>query len=452
MAEGFRIPLSNIHRHGALISPSKLDRIQRASQRPAIPGRDPYLVRNEATEPQRLAFTAAESERKARQQQAKIDGKSARQQQTLADARSHRHEELDEVKTLNKDMLTARVLTMRDRQLSEKLALAKRAKEAEDKMNQALEETRQRALALYADRDRQRSERNRIGGEVLRAQMEEVKERKITEMLEKDREREIIEIERQKALAEEKRVRELRKSRQQQFNRDCQEATAMHETLKSKAKQQADEEEQNLRDYQAAQSRAAEARERELEARRMEKEREIDRIRRTQERAIDLKAERDAMMAERFELQRERKLREREEADMRRSIQLSQNSRADYRRSLNIQEERRRAAAAEGKADFEAQLEASKAAREAEQREQAERREHNCKYGDDLRRELGRLAENRRSQALVKQDEHRFFEEQNQSYVDKIERIRQQKIEQLRAEGVPEKYLYDIVHRRFPLR
>jgi hypothetical protein len=185
----------------------------------------------------------------------------------------------------------------------------------------------------------------------------------------------------------------------------------MNEALKSTAKQQADEEDRNPRDFQAAQLKTAEARERELEIRRKEKEHEIDEIRKTQEREIDAKAERDAIMAERVELQHERRLRKREEADLRRSMTLSEDPRKEYRRSLKVKKEQRMSIADQDQADFEAQLEASKASKEAERQEQANKLERDRKYKADLRSEFNRLEEKRRFRTLFKQDEHRFFED-----------------------------------------
>jgi hypothetical protein len=54
-------------------------------------------------------------------------------------------------------------------------------------------------------------------------------------------------------------------------------------------------------------------------------------------------------------------------------------------------------------------------------------------------------------QPLISLDEQKHIEEANNDYIEKLERIRQMKLEMLRSEGVPDKYLADLQRMRFVL-
>ena len=60
--------------------------------------------------------------------------------------------------------------------------------------------------------------------------------------------------------------------------------------------------------------------------------------------------------------------------------------------------------------------------------------------------------EEKRMLPLVNLDEQKHLEEQQQDYIDRLERIRQMKLNQLREEGVPEKYLADLTNMRLVVK
>ena len=53
---------------------------------------------------------------------------------------------------------------------------------------------------------------------------------------------------------------------------------------------------------------------------------------------------------------------------------------------------------------------------------------------------------------LYKKDEQKFIQEQQQDYIDRLEQIRQLKIDQLRSEGVPEKYIQNLINKKFKIK
>ena len=60
--------------------------------------------------------------------------------------------------------------------------------------------------------------------------------------------------------------------------------------------------------------------------------------------------------------------------------------------------------------------------------------------------------EEKRMIPLVNLDEQKHMQEQQQDYIDRLERIRQMKLNQLREEGVPEKYLADLQNMQFVVK
>ena len=123
---------------------------------------------------------------------------------TLARTRFLLDEERDEVKGMNRMMLYAKCVTIRDAQGAEKRSIQRETEEEERRMDVAMEIDRVKALEAYEERERRRAEEQRKGAAIIVDQIHEREQERI-------REEELRDLERQQLMREIERLkREVR--------------------------------------------------------------------------------------------------------------------------------------------------------------------------------------------------------------------------------------------------
>jgi hypothetical protein len=104
------------------------------------------------------------------------------------------------------------------------------------------------------------------------------------------------------------------------------------------------------------------------------------------------------------------------------------------------------------KAEFDRLAAAARADREREKEAMLKRERENAAYRQHLKADMEENRVRRQMQPLIQLDERKHLEETNNDYLEKLERIRQMKLNMLRSEGVPDKYLADLQRMRFVLK
>ena len=370
----------------------------------------------------------------------------------LAIAEAKANEELDEVKAMNAEMMMARVRTMRDRQLEQKRIEARRQREQDEADARMMEEGRQRALKIYADRAAALAEQRRRGGEVILAQIAEKK--RMQQIENEKREREMEEMKRANEIAKEEDVRLLaeKKRRSQAFLDECIAANRVAIRRKQKEKQREIEETEAIAEYQREKALREEEYEKKVAEQKAAKEREIAEVRKLQQRALDTREQEDELRARRIQEEQERKVRARELAEKKRQAEIRQQLQADRERAIALKQRRLVDLAKIEKAEFERVMAAQLEAREKDRQAYLRKMQENEKYRLELKEDMKRHRKQKQLEPLKSLDERKHLEEANQDYLDRLERIRQMKLDQLREEGIPEKYLGDLQNMRFVLK
>jgi hypothetical protein len=400
----------------------------------------------------RAGLIEAEAEKqrmlKVQQTQRQMDEREL----ALEIAEAKGNEELDEVKTMNTEVIAARARTIRDRQLAANRIKAEqeRAQEAEDA--RWLEEGRRRAVAIYAERERALSEQRHRGGAVIVAQMEERKRNARLEAERREREKEEMMRANLAAREEERLVLEERHKRSKEFLQECLAANVIQLRRKQREKERELEEAQMMVEFQAEKAAREEAYEQQVAAVKAAKEREVVELRKKQQRAIDTKAEVDALRARRCEEEKERIARQKELDDLKRVWELKAIQDQDRAASVALKQRRLVEMAMIEKAEFDRVSSAQREAREKDRRREEKRQRTNAVYRQELKDEIARKTEEKRIQPIINLDEQKHLEEINDDYMQRLERIRQMKLDNMREEGVPDKYLADLANMRFALR
>ena len=368
----------------------------------------------------------------------------------VADAKAD--EELDEIKTINSQMKAALARTERDGQLHERVDRAARELQEKRDWDAKMEEKRQAQCRLYDERERSLQEQRRAGRAILAAQIEEHKINKILEAERKDREARALAEQNRRIAEEDRRIWLAKKKRQQDFMHDCLEANEAQRQRRIAEREREKEEAQMVIEFQAQKALREEALEQERRDRAALLEREVAAARKKQKRSQDYQAARDEAMAKKIQREKEERDREREERDQLRLIETVRQVKKDREemiadKKLRLLEEAHREREMHRKV-----MEANEIAREKARKAWEAKVELDNQYRRELGEEVEREYERKRIDPMAKVREAEEMKRSNDAYLARIEALRQRKLDELRAKGVPEKYLVDIMANRFEIK
>mmetsp|Transcript_17781 Transcript_17781/g.39237 ORF Transcript_17781/g.39237 Transcript_17781/m.39237 type:complete len:518 (+) Transcript_17781:69-1622(+) len=375
----------------------------------------------------------------------------AQKNSVLEKAKKALDEEMDDVKHMNQMMLYSKVVTIRDAQIQEKRYIQQEKEEEEGQLDMMMEIERLKALKMYEEREKKRIEDQRRGAQVI---IEQIKDRQASRMKdEEQRDQERAFILRQIEALKEEEV-------QQQAAKKVAASRLMEEVnLANQAAMKIKEERmlaEKLEDHKILEyQQNREVRERQLEDEKLAaaaaKERETAELRAMQEKAQDKAAEMDALRAKRAMEAAERTAREKERQEKKRQDAINAEL-LQARKQQQAEKERRLAEQAKFERDeFERIIEVHMQQEHAERKRGEEELTMRKQHSVEIRNQIAA----REERSL--QDRRDFLEEGNVVRAQiaaerkKLEKIKQQKIEQLKKEGVPEKYWAELERKKISI-
>ena len=435
--------LERMRKPASVLSPEQIEEIKRARRAARDAEAEASKSRKErmlSTQSSRDASFDAGSESERL--------KAMRAEMTKSRAQTLLDEQLDEVKNMNQMMLYSKCVTIRDAQLEEKKHVKAEAAEEERRLDVMMEVERLKALDLYEAREKQRAADRRRGAEVLQKQIaERAKERELQdELLDMDRKLMLSEIQRMKDEAEAESRR--KKEAGQRLLAEVAKANAAQLERKKLMVQSEREEEERIARYIAERDEreAREQAEKERVAR--EKELETARLRAQQEKHADTAAAMDELRAQRIQEAHERAYREKERAAAERERAINEDLRVarEYQKMLKMKQLSDQARQERDEFFRVIDVQMQKEEEDANQAAQlaAMRRQHKeelqsqIAYNEEMRRRERReyLEEGDRVRANLTAERAR------------LEAIKQRKLEELAASGVPEKYLAELAKKK----
>lgn len=366
----------------------------------------------------------------------------------LSQARQAMDEELDDVKQMNQMALYAKCVTIRDAQILEKQRRKEEELQEDRRLDNVMELKRLRELKVYEDRDKLRAAEQKIGSRIIIQQMQEREAERIRqeEVRQQEAAAMVARIKELEAKAEQDRLAKLAAGR-----RLLAEVTAANnEQARQKLlrKQEELEEDARIAEY----LRAKEARELALEEDQKriahEREKEVARLRAAQERAQDRQSQIDELRARRYQEEKDRQWREQQLAAAEKAARVKQE--------LAASREEQRLDKARQMAELALQ----------EREEFARIMEHHAKKTqEDALRQQAAAAAREEQRALLqaqmaakdqqRRDARRGFTAEGDSFTAQTEadrakllRIKQMKLAELEAVGVPEKYRAQLARKK----
>ncbi|KAF5405272.1 Coiled-coil domain-containing protein 19 mitochondrial [Paragonimus heterotremus] len=362
----------------------------------------------------------------------------------LQKALEQRQDQEDEIRELNELILNAKIQAIRDEQILEKQQIKKEMSEEELRLDNMMELARQDAIRIQEEIDKKRHEQEMLGACQVLNQIQQNRQDRLLELERNEQENALAQQRINEELLKEIANREVKHQMQAKIRTDLNNAN--DDMRRRRAEEQERDRLFDLKilEIQKEKAEREAAYEAEQARIRQEKELEIARLRALQERASDEAAERDALRAKRAAEAREREWRLKEKAD---ALKKQETEDLLKRARITQAEERRRLLAIEAgreRMEFERILKRQKEMMDNDQREQNEAKLKNQKYAEEIRRQICLKEQERISERNAFFEEGVRLEEEARLRRMRLMDAKNRKLKELRAAGIPEKYLHQV--------
>ena len=362
----------------------------------------------------------------------------------LARAQKYHDDNEDVVKEMEKLAFYAKVATIRDKQKQEHKIMGQNYKRKEEKLDTMMELERLKELKNQQDQEEQKNKMRREGCLIIIEQMKkkELEKIKHKEQLEKEQQEILKNI--KKMQEDDAKEAEKKRLLQEKMTQEIVEYNRI--SILDKQEKLAKEKEEDLRILKYNMEKAKKEEEELKEKRRLqeEKEKEVQKLRERQERAQDKMAELDALRARRADEAgaREARLKEKNELMQKKKImeELFQSNNRQKLQKQNQLAEQARQEQLEYERIIRKQLDDMEREKRIEEEKKKKRYEHNL----DLRKLIKLREEKERLEAKEKLEEGRINRQRNDSWKKRMERIKQQKIQELKDMKVDPIYIADL--------
>ena len=362
----------------------------------------------------------------------------------LSEAQKVLDQNEDCVKEMEKLALYAKVASIRERQLKEHEMMEKMYKKKEERLDTMMELERLKELKQQQDRENHRKKLQRDGCLII---IDQIKQKEY----EKIKQREIVEKEKQiilrqlKELADEDlRQNEKKRLSNEQTAKEIVESNKLNALNKQKKLLEEKEEDLKILKYNMEKAKKEEEELKEKKRLQEEKEREVQKLREKQEKAQDKQAELDALRAKRAYEQSERDARIKEKNEMmlkKKKIQelMASNERQRLDKQKQLAEQAR-----QEQLEYQRIVKAQLEEIEKERRIEEDKKKKLYENTKDLKKLIKLKEEKERLQSREILEDGRKMKQNRDDWRLRMEKIKQQKIQDLKNLGVQQKYIADL--------
>lgn len=353
-------------------------------------------------------------------------------------------EQEDEIKKLNELILNAKCHAIRDAQILERDQIKREMEVEEKRLDKMMELDRVNAIHVDEEIEAKRKQERLLGAMKVMEQIQENEQERLLELERKDQENRLMQKYLDKLCEEEADKLDKRHAEQLQLREDLHKCNADIIKRKELSKEQEMMLEKKVLQYQKDKAEREAAFEREQERQRIEKEREVARLRALQERARDEQAERDALRAKRAQEQAEREWRKKEAEEARQKAETEAMLKAARAQQMEQKEHFLAVQAQRERGDFERVLQAQQELIEKDKREEDVRLKKRAAYADEVRAQIREKEQLRISERNAFFEEGVKLDEEARRRRAELEAIKKKKLDELRAAGIHERYLAQI--------
>ncbi|XP_048144473.1 cilia- and flagella-associated protein 45-like isoform X2 [Corvus hawaiiensis] len=336
--------------------------------------------------------------------------------------------------------LNSKCNMIRDKQILEKRMIRKELAEEEKRLDKMMEMEWEKGVAVQEELERQRKQEMMRARQDLVKQMEQNAEKRALRDEEKYQEgQKLLEcLEHMKK--EDRKAWEQKQERHRQIHAEIQYFNTESQRLKDEQRERERLEDERVLEQQRQKAEREAALEAEQEQLRLEKEKELARLRAAQERARDWQAERDALMAKRNQEAADREWRRQELENARKKVELEQQLRRDRLEQVAQKEQYLAMQVEQDRQEFQRVLRAHQEQLEREKLQREQRELQQRAHAEDLRRQIQELRQQRERERAAFIEEGRQQEQEVRQRNRRLAQLGQQKLQEFRATGMPDKY------------
>ncbi|XP_048144367.1 cilia- and flagella-associated protein 45-like [Corvus hawaiiensis] len=362
------------------------------------------------------------------------------EQKRLQWATRMRLEQEEEMRELTSLFLNSKCNMIRDKQILEKRMIRKELAEEEKRLDKMMEMEWEKGVAVQEELERQRKQEMMRARQDLVKQMEQNAEKRALRDEEKYQES-LRQLERLKEMKrEDRKAWEQKQEQLKQIHADIKRSNVESQRLKDEQRERERLEDERVLEQQRQKAEREAALEAEQEQLRLEKEKELARLRAAQERARDWQAERDALMAKRNQEAADREWRRQELENARKKVELEQQLRRDRLEQVAQKEQYLAMQVEQDRQEFQRVLRAHQEQLEREKLQREQRELQQRAHAEDLRRQIQELRQQRERERAAFIEEGRQQEQEVRQRNRRLAQLGQQKLQEFRATGMPDKY------------
>nr|XP_014128401.1 cilia- and flagella-associated protein 45 [Zonotrichia albicollis] len=368
-------------------------------------------------------------------------------QKLLQRATRMRLEQEEGMRELNALFLSAKCNMIWDKQVLEKQMILKELAEEEKRLDKMMEMEREKGMEVQEELERQRKQELTKARQGIVKQMEQNAEERAlrAEELYQEGQRQLERLEQMKK--EDRKAWEQKQERLKQIHADIKRFNMESQRLKDQQREQERLEDERVLEQQRQKAEHEAALEAEQHQLRLEKEKELARLRATQERAQAWQAEQDALRAKRNQEVADREWRRRELEKARKKAELEQQLKQDRLEQVAQKERYLAMQVQQDHREFQRMLRAHQEQLEREKLEQEQRELWQRGHAEDLRRQIQELQQQQQRERAASIEEGRRLQQEIQQHNQRLARFRQQKLQEFRATGIPDKYFAQVERR-----
>ncbi|XP_038830318.1 cilia- and flagella-associated protein 45 [Salvelinus namaycush] len=451
-----KIPSKDPSGLSVILRPTDIERIATAS---LVSTKEEREFTLESQRREREAAMDAAEDRKAHIRQADLSRQKnqglseleaeakERAQYLLERANAMRMEQEDEVKKLNELILGARCHAVRDAQILERQQILAELQEEERRLDAMMEVDRRRALEAQEQIDELRKHQRIQGKQLIINQIEERLEDRMLQNEMKEQEGQQMLENLEKMQMEELEALERKEEEQQRLQQEI--LRINEDSLLAKERNKEEERLADLRAMEYTHKKMEREAEYEAEQRRIkrEKEKDVARLRALQEREKDHKAEQDELRARRNQEGAERDWRRKEKEQLKKKADVEERLKAARLEQVTHKEHLLSIEAGRERAEFDRFLRAQQVSICKEKDKEEKHRIKVLRHADGVRQQV----REREMQAIalrreVYKEGDRLDEEARHRRI-RLDEIKEKKLRELKAAGLPEKYCNEVERR-----
>ena len=362
----------------------------------------------------------------------------------LSEAQKALDQNEDCVKDMEKLALYAKVASIRERQLKEHEMMEQMYKKKEEKLDTMMELERLKELKHQQSRENDRKKKQRDGcliiiDQIKQKEYEKIKQREII-----DKEKQII-LRQLKELADEDiRQNERKRIANEKTAKEIVESNRINALNKQKKLLEEKEEDLKILKYNLEKAKKEEEELKEKKRIQEEKEKEVQKLREKQEKAQDKQAELDALRAKRAFEQSEREARIKEQNElMLKKKKIEELIESNKRQKLYKQQQLAENAKKEQE-EYQRMVKQYLEDNEKERRTEEDKKKKLYENTQDLKKLIKIKEEKERLRSKEKLEDGRKMRQKEDDWRQRMEKIKKQKIQDLKNLGVQPKYIADL--------